>query len=625
MGLTARGIAENASFHAFINGYFREIDAGEWCERELWYAQADFQFTLSGAEVVEVYLPSATLRVLMDVSYRSKVGRHHFHGVFTREEAVDGEQYGNWQRADLMYLQIAFVREIYRRQTISSGGIVPENFKINEMELLGRLLDSYQLMTHYLDARSNDASLNSCDFIDSEQSILFGHWLHPTPKSRQGIAFWQQAHYSPELRGHFKLHYFSVSNNLVMQGSALAKSASEIIFDELTRYEKVELAPDHVLIPVHPLQAHNLLLEDWVRKLLADGSMVYLGERGAQYTPTSSVRTVFNADSQWMIKLSIPVKITNSLRTNKRRELEDGMVVERYLRDSGFFSQRSHFKIISDPAYITVNLPGDKEQDSGFEVVLRRNHFVKDKGQGVCSLLALAQDPIPSIKNPMASSLLKQIIQSLAIDEGRSDRDVTLDWFQRYWSCSVESLIVLYDRYGIALEAHQQNSLLDVSKGYPSCYYYRDNQGFYLSRQYSDALANVADKLNLTDIFYDDDKIFTAISYYVFVNQLFAIIYRLGADGLIEEEILIERCRHHLLDLRNKMQGVGKAFIDYILNSEQLGFKTNLLARINNIDELQEGMEHCVYSTVVNPLFVVPEMCNDHCKDNKEQNDVAYV
>jgi hypothetical protein len=51
------------------------------------------------------------------------------------------------------------------------------------------------------------------------------------------------------------------------------------------------------------------------------------------------------------------------------------------------------------------------------------------------------------------------------------------------------------------------------------------------------------------------------------------------------------------------MQGVGKDFIDYILNSERLDYKTNLLARVNNIDELQEGMEHAVYSTIVNPLF----------------------
>ena len=178
-----------------------------------------------------------------------------------------------------------------------------------------------------------------------------------------------------------------------------------------------------------------------------------------------------------------------------------------------------------------------------------------------------------------------------------------MDWFDQYFICAIESLLTLYDRHGIALEAHQQNSLLDVSSGYPSCYYYRDNQGFYLSNHFSDELAEVGKQLNLTNIFYDDEQIFTAISYYVFVNQLFAVIYRLGADKLISEEVLVDRCRSHLRILQSNLTGVGKDFVDYILTSERLDFKTNLLARVNDIDELQEGMEHSVYSTIANPLY----------------------
>jgi hypothetical protein len=57
------------------------------------------------------------------------------------------------------------------------------------------------------------------------------------------------------------------------------------------------------------------------------------------------------------------------------------------------------------------------------------------------------------------------------------------------------------------------------------------------------------------------------------------------------------------LVMQKNMQGIGKDFISYILNSERLDYKTNLLARVNNIDELQDGMEHTVYSTIVNPLY----------------------
>jgi siderophore synthetase component len=610
MKFAANNIAEYASFHAFINAYLREVDAGVWIDKSKFLASSDFSYELKGSQILELRLPESHQWIVMDVAYQSKVGRHHFHGIYVCAEYVDGSvsatgSTSSWQLADIMYLLIALVRQIYQRQNDISicADELAESVRMNEVELLSRLLGSYQTMAHFLRQRVGDTALSSLDFINSEQSILYGHWLHPTPKSQQGIAFWQQAFYSPELCGRFKLHYFSADKSLVKEGSSLAQSTSEIIVSEVSRYDSLDLANNHVLVPIHPLQAPNLLLEQWVKDLMSEGRLNYLGEMGADYTATSSVRTVANETSEWMVKLSIPVKITNSLRTNKRRELEDGMVIESYLNQIGFLTKYPQFKVVDDPAYITINHPEDHQLDSGFEVVLRRNVFTQENGRGICSILTLVQDPIPSADGTAGSSLLNNIIVDLAAKENRALDQVASDWFDRYWHCAIESILSLYDGYGIALEAHQQNSLLDVSAGYPSCYYYRDNQGFYLSEHFEAELSEVGKQLNLTNIFYDDDKIFTAISYYVFVNQLFAVIYRLGADGLIDEEILVERCCQSLLTMQKNMQGVGKDFINYILNSERLDYKTNLLARVNNIDELQEGMEHAVYSTIVNPLF----------------------
>lgn len=641
MKFAASTIAEYASYNAFVNAYLREIDAGVWSDNKQFSLSSDFPFELKGSEVVELFLSDSHQRVVMDVVYKSKVGRHHFHGVYVRTELSEGldsvgqrsegersegSRHSCWKSADLMYLLIAFTRQIYKRQNdISVAAIeADDSVKLNEMELLGRLLGSYQAMAHFLAERAGDRALHSTDFIDSEQSILYGHWLHPTPKSQQGIAFWQQDFYSPELCGHFKLHYFSADQSLVKQGSSLTEKASDIIYSEVARYDELALPTGHVLIPVHPLQAHSLLTQDWVKELMSQGALQYLGEAGAEYTATSSVRTVFSESSEWMIKLSIPVKITNSLRLNKRRELEDGMVVESYLRHIGFLNNNPQFNVVDDPAYITINHPHNHEADSGFEVVLRRNLFTQDKGRGVCSILTLVQDPIPDADGSAGTSLLQDVISELAEKEGRSEKQVASDWFDRYWHCAVESILSLYDGYGIALEAHQQNSLLDVSEGYPSCYYYRDNQGFYLSEHFKEELAGVGDNLSLTNIFYDDEKIFTAISYYVFVNQLFAVIYRLGTDGLIDEETLIARCRQHLSDLQKNMQGVGKRFIEYILTSERLDFKTNLLARVNNIDELQEGMEHAVYSTIENPLFSTSDFHKSFVTENKDGRSAVY-
>lgn len=603
MNLSSRSIAEDASFSAFINCYLREIDTGKWVasrqsaavearpDRLLWW--------------VDIVLQEVQISLRLQVSYRSLVGRHTVQCAFTRAlEAQDSSENTSWVMAEKTHVLIAVIQNIYKqkkRAALTTQAL--EKLKIQEVELLVRLFDSHQLMARYLDSRKHDSSLKDTNFLSSEQSSLYGHWLHPTPKSRQGMTSWQQSHYSPELQGRFKLHYFSVDKSLVIQGSVLAKSAAEIIYDEVCGQAEIDLTDNHVLIPQHPLQAHYLLLNKEVRSLIAKGKLHYLGELGAKYTPTSSVRTLFTESSPWMYKFSIPVKITNSLRSNMKVELEDGMEVEKYLRKVGFLSARPQFKIVDDPAYISVNLPSNPEKESGFEVVVRRNLVYGKDNNNICSILALVQDPVSIENNELHQSLLKQQIVSLALKEGRSEESVANDWFARYFECAIESLILLYDTHGIALEAHLQNSLLDISNGYPSVYYYRDNQGFYLSRQHAKTLRVIDDSRTMSEVFYEDSKIFEAFSYYVFFNQLFAVINRLGVDGLVSESGLVFQVRTRLSKLKQQLNGIGRSFIDYILEQELIAYKTNLLARVNDVDELHKGVETTIYTQIANPLM----------------------
>lgn len=627
--MSSCALAEEASFSAFMNCYLREVNAGTWRDSASWCEENNMTLVLEGQELIELHLPFGNARIALDIIYRSIVGRHHFANVYLQYLGQGGQR-NSWHKVDLMFVLFLVVREIYQAQaqrlqkqqpvalnnsSESGSHYYYDKIKKNEQQLLARLIESYQLLTQYIEinrrsstGRAADAQVNraieptALHFIDSEQLALYGHWLHPIPKSRQGISWWQQSHYSPELNGRFQLHYFAVDSALVNQGSILPQQASELILAELTRVTPVEVDAKKILLPVHPLQAQFLLLQGPVKKLLATGALKYLGGMGAEYTPTTSVRTVFNTESECMFKFSIPVRITNSLRTNRKHELRVGTVVEKFMRKSGFCVAHPEFRIIDDPAYVTVNIEGMEE--SGFEVILRRNIFRREQGIGICSVLTLVQAPIHGAHDQENRSLLQTLIFDLAEKEQRPVADVAMEWFSRYWHCAIESLILLYDQHGIALEAHQQNSLLDVSQGYPSCYYYRDNQGFYLSNDYREAFAKIEpEMLTITQMYYDDRVTFEGISYYMFINQLFSVIYRLGADGIIEEQVLIEKVKCELKCLLGKLSGVGKRFVEHILNEKQLSYKTNLLARVHDIDELHEGMERAVYACMDNPLY----------------------
>jgi siderophore synthetase component len=580
-------LAEQACFEAFVNCYVQELGAGRWHATTAWRGACDSSWSGRGSFVVELALPRQAGRLAIDVVYRSAVGRHRF-GV------VRSELGGAWRDAELLHVVQALVQELYAERSPLDASA-----RAHELELLLRYVQSHQLMTRYLEARADDRALDSDRFIDSEQSMLYGHWRHPTPKSRQGMTEWQHDSFAPELRGRFQLHYFAVARSLVRQQSALPESTeqllSRMLVGDAVAQRALRTAHDRgeVLVPVHPLQVDWLLHQRHVRSWLADGLLRDVGRLGQRFTATSSVRTVYSEHAEWMVKLSIPVKITNSLRFNRRAELPAGVCMARVFEALG---ERAGLRCIADPAYLTVD--GSNDSESGFELLLRENPFRCGSDGGVYCVAALVQEALPH-----RASRLRTLLEGLALTESRDVEVVSFDWLARYLSCAIEPLIRLYDEYGIALEAHQQNSLVDVTAGYPRAFFFRDNQGYYLSNQKRAELVSlVPELLQRPELFFDDQLIRRRFSYYLLSNHLFAVVQRLGADGLLDEDVALALVKSWLSALRAELNGLGRAFVSSLLDDSTLPYKANLLTRVRDMDELSAELEQAVYVDVPNPL-----------------------
>lgn len=592
MQQVAKQIAENATFQAFMNCYIREVSSGHWVKKEEWIKEQRLSILITEAHMLELELPMQNTRFAFGVEYKSLVGRHTF-GVALKYCTKQKQ----WLLEDKLMILITLIQELHLMAKADGCSELSSCFD----ELILRIIESYQTMANYIEKSLEDKKPNGANdtFIEAEQSLLFGHWLHPTPKSRQGMANWQQTSFAPELQGSFQLHYFRVDRKIVKESSVLERSASELISQSLTKSQ-----PDFVksekdcLIPMHPLQAQWLLQQQYVKKAIAEGLIKYEGALGAFYTATSSIRTVYSSNEEMMYKFSIPVKITNSLRVNRTHELKAGIVMARLMNKIDFLQNHSSFQMIDDPAYMTVEFPNQTE--SGFEVIFRSNIFPKGHDEGICMIAALVQEPLPKEK-----SRLCQLIMKLAQSEFRSLESVSLDWFKAYWKCAIESLLRLYDEYGIALEAHQQNSVLDISSGYPTTYYYRDNQGYYLSKTYKEELLSIEPSLHETEeLFYEDALIHDRFAYYLFMNQLFPVISRFGADQLVDEKVLLKWSIDQLHLLEKEFTGHGKAFVRNILKQENLAFKANLLTRFHDVDELEAELEQAVYTKIPNPFVL---------------------
>jgi siderophore synthetase component len=570
--------AERATFTSVANCYLREVDAGSQCRRTIGAEQAVLG--------IEWRLPHEGAVLFAELAYRSLTGPHVFGRLWKRPLAG-----GPFEPVERIWAALLLVRASYAAAGAERGAAM----RMRELELIGRVVSSCQAMKNHLDLTP---SLRNADsFIEAEQSLVYGHWLHPTPKSRQGMTDWQEPTYAPERHGRFQLVLFAADRQLVRHDSADILSAPEIVDGIFAG--SPELREGEVPVPVHPLQADALMLDPAVKRLLEIGKLRRIGPYGPVFTATSSVRTVFNPDHPWMLKFSLPVRITNSLRVNRRDELDAGVAMARFFQRSGFLPSEPKFRVIGDPAWMTIDLPGRAE--SGFELILRENPFTGEAQNGVITIAALTADPRPG-----GRSRLDRLTRDLAERTGTTTAHAARLWFNAYLDSALDPAVRLYDRHGVALEAHQQNSLIDISAGWPGAFHYRDNQGYYLSQRHRQALTAVVPELAaIPSMFFDDADIRRWFAYYLVVNQIFSLISRFGRDGLVGEDVLIALFRRRLETLAATLAGVGRDFVRELLDRPDIASKANLMTRVHDIDEFDGGAESeaTLFSPIRNPLF----------------------
>lgn len=587
-------IAEQMTMQNLLNCFVRETGVGQ----PLWPDMARGEAPSNPPSLLRCLLVHQQLEVLAPVRYWSITGRHLFRfPLYYR--AI-----GHTVRRELDYVTLAAL--LAKELSLASGDPGHQD------ELLLRVIDSCRNIGRFVRGRRQEItgpSPLSTRFLDAEQSLIFGHPLHPTPKSRQEIAAWELDRYSPELNGAFALHYFRAHRSIVQDESSLPTTATSLMKSELLRDPAVDdlfrsaycREDDWSLIPCHPWQAAHLLRQPRVQRLLADTRLQDLGPQGSPYYPTASVRTVYHPDAAFMLKLSLSVKITNSLRVNKRKELARGVEMSRLLNTEvgrTLAERFPAFHIVRDPACLTLTIDGDDE--SGFELILRDNPFRAGHDTDLSLIAALCQDRLGD-----GHCRLARLIRVLAQREGRTPAEVSRDWFRRYLDLSLSPILWLYATYGIAVEAHQQNAVLRLHEGYPAAFFYRDNQGYYYRASCHEHLERLLPGISHRSQTVCEDRIADErLRYYFVINNVFGLIHAFGASGLIEEGALMTVFREQLEAIEETIPAAA-AFVRELLSDAHLRCKANLLTRFQDLDELVGPLEsQSVYVTIDNPLFV---------------------
>lgn len=580
----ARNRAEHATLQSYLNCYIRETGKGYLTEDippELKHAHSGKWMQLSLKNKSALYIPLA---------YYSETGRH----------LVGPAVYMGIEKLDFMdCIDVTLI-------DLNAGQ--PDEKK---NELLNRISQSCRLMAAFIENRSGDEDElygTDFDFLAAEQSLLFGHLLHPAPKSREGMNEEAIRSFSPELKGSFPLHYFRAPADLVYSKSLLPHSAiqqiKQMVLDdpEITNEFKNKYAKEdgHALLPLHPWQAKYVLQDQEIKSLAEAGVIEDLGQHGRSYFATSSLRTVFHPNVPFMLKFSLNIKITNSVRVNLMKELERGAEVKELMK-AGLGKEISdefpQFRFVHDPAFLTLKLEDRKE--SGFEVILRDNPFYQENVDQTTAIVSLCQDGLKR-----GTSRLSSIIRGIAVKENRTTSEISTDWLKRYLEISLKPILWLYYEKGIALEAHQQNSIVQLNDGYPERFFYRDNQGFYFCESKKSLLESFLPEVGQkSETFCSDAVADERLRYYFFFNHLFGIVNAFGTAGLADERMLLKIIQEEL-EAYTVPVGHPSQLIKSFLEREKLPCKANLMTRFHDLDELVGPLEtQSVYVDVPNPLL----------------------
>ncbi|MGR4881118.1 IucA/IucC family protein [Streptomyces sp. LARHCF249] len=484
--------ADEAVAHTLLNCLLRELSGPEHQT-----AVADGHLAL--------WLPRRGVLLRAALRRTSLLGAHRFTGP-VREQREGGWAEVGWRRlAEYVQDELALRTDVR-----------------NE-EFLEQIASSHQAVSAALAVRAERPATGTvvgdgdglAAYLESEQSLLFGHRFHPTPKARTGdTASWLA--YAPETGASFQLRHLAVREHLIAQETA-AEGAAQAL-DQL----RADVPEGYRLLPAHPWQYEMLREHPEFRAAFDRGDILDLGLAGKPFAATASVRTLY--DGATFLKFSLNIRITNCLRKNASYELSGAVALTRLLAPvlADLETRFPCTAMLREPAYRSLALPGpdgapDRSLLEGFGVIVREGLLARLMPGTTPLLAAAVADEYPTGPGHISRLLADSSAQS------------ALDWWTAYLELLVPPVMAAYFDHGLVLEPHLQNVVVCVDgEGMPAQVLFRDLEGTKLvPEQHAELLASlpaeVADPMT-----YDAQRGWDRVVYCLLVNHVAEVLAALA-------------------------------------------------------------------------------------------------
>ncbi|KAB8183313.1 iron transporter [Nonomuraea phyllanthi] len=433
-------------------------------------------------------------------------------------------------------------------QPLTTGelvGLAGSDLHGENAEFGGQVLASREAVAAILRARAG-AVPPADPWLASEQSLVYGHRFHPSPKARGGDGWLR---YAPEAHARFPVRLLGVREDVLAEGGDVS------VLDAMGQ------APDgYRVLPAHPWQLELL-------RPAFGAELIDLGP-GPVVLPTSSVRTVYVPEAEACLKFSLDVRITNCVRKNAWYELAGA--VELTSRLGPIFDEVAE----RHPATRWLPEPGHRSAALGTRLHEGLGVIVRQSPWSACD---------PGVTPVLAAAL--------AVDASAKD---PLAWWRAYVTVVALPVLDLYFTHGVVLEPHLQNVLAGLdADGLPVQAVFRDLEGAKLVAGRHD-LGGLHPEVAAA-LTYDAERGWARVVYCLLVNHLTEIAATLAGqdDGLLRE---LWRAARDLLDRQAAELGRPLPLSD-LLAGAPLPAKANLGVRWARAADRAAG-----YVPIANPL-----------------------
>jgi N2-citryl-N6-acetyl-N6-hydroxylysine synthase len=567
-------------FHPSLNAYFNALlrETGPWP-----FHRDGSYFSITNRESAET--------LLLPCQYHSQGGRHILGPRALLDQGEGAHPIAFQQAVDWTLL----LPEVTTQATPEALA----NFRQRVVASDDNLAKALGYQTMNTGSRLPNAIF---EFIEAEQALVNGHSIHPCPKDRGNMSHNEARIFAPEFGCHFPLAWYSVHRDYLhchLAGKHTLSSLVEPLLESTSptceSSVRTTRPPGHCLIPCHPYQHQHWQSHPVIRRLQAEGKVRFLGMDCGRWQATSSLRAIWSESHDWMLKFSLSVRLTNSIRHLQPEEASRGPALARLLTTpvaQAWLGRHPAFSILKEPASVAIcderNQPLPETT-----LVFRDNYFRGQQSKG-CEVLAtlLQDDPDTGL------SRLGRALKARGTGEAGARR-----WFQAYLNLAVKPLLDAQSNLGLLFGAHQQNLILKLDEQFqPVAAWFRDCQGTGFSSLAHQCFGSVMPAL-IRDSANElpDERAIRLFCYYLFVNSTFNVITALAAAGLCPETLLWQVLRQWLA-FEAAGQPLDTGAIDYLLNSPELYAKNNLLCCLKALNENTLKDPTALYHPLPNPL-----------------------